>query len=65
MHNGIDLESYTYSEMKEDYLLFLGRIDKGKGVEDVIRLGERTGIRTIIAGPTWDTNLFKENKSSN
>ena len=60
VHNGIDLESYTYSEMKEDFLLFLGRIDKGKGVEDVIRLGERTGIRTIIAGPTWDANLFRK-----
>lgn len=60
VHNGIDLESYTYSEKKDDYLLYLGRIDKGKGVEDAIKLGERTGIETIIAGPVWDGNFFKK-----
>ncbi|MCI2257057.1 glycosyltransferase [Domibacillus sp. PGB-M46] len=60
VHNGIDLESYTFSEIKEDYLLYLGRIDKGKGVEDAIKLGEQTGIRTIIAGPVFSTKLFKE-----
>ena len=60
VHNGIDLQSYTYSEVKEDFLLFLGRIDTGKGVENVISLAELTGIRTIIAGPIWDKKLYKK-----
>ena len=59
VHNGIDLEAYTYSKKKEEFLLYLGRIALRKGVEDVISLGKRTGIRTIIAGPVWNKNFFK------
>ncbi|GGD75553.1 glycosyltransferase [Paenibacillus nasutitermitis] len=60
VHNGIDLDAYAFEKKKGDYLLFLGRIDREKGVEDAIKLAERTGMRTIIAGPIWDRKLFSE-----
>lgn len=60
VHNGIDIEQYEFTKNKRDYLLFLGRIDREKGVEDAIRVAELTGMRTIIAGPPWDGDLFDE-----
>lgn len=60
VHNGIDMNEYTLEEKKSDYLLFLGRIDRDKGVKDAVRLAEQTGIRTIIAGPIWDQELYRE-----
>lgn len=60
VHNGIDLDEYKYSASKKDYVLFLGRIDWEKGVHTAIDLAEMTGIRTIIAGPAWDGDLFKQ-----
>jgi glycosyltransferase involved in cell wall biosynthesis len=60
VHNGIDLDGYALKENKDDYLLFLGRIDREKGAEDAVTLGEQTGMRTIIAGPIWDWGLYSE-----
>ncbi|MDP4155630.1 MAG: glycosyltransferase [Bacillota bacterium] len=60
VHNGIDVQSFTYSEVKDNYLLFLGRIDQGKGVEDVIQLGKQTGMQTVLAGPEWDKELYRK-----
>jgi glycosyltransferase involved in cell wall biosynthesis len=60
VHNGIDLDGYPFEKKKDDYLLFLGRIDREKGVGDAVRLAERTGMRTIIAGPIWDRELYRE-----
>lgn len=60
VHNGIDLDGYALGKKKDDYLLFLGRVEKDKGVLDAIRLGEQTGMRTIIAGPVWEPELYRE-----
>lgn len=60
VHNGIDIDQYEISTKKQDYLLFLGRIDREKGVEDAIRVAELSGMRTIIAGPPWDGELLAE-----
>ncbi|WP_410514552.1 glycosyltransferase [Paenibacillus sp. BR2-3] len=60
VHNGIDLNGYALEKNKDDYLLFLGRIDREKGVRDAVRLAEQTGMRTIIAGPVWDQELYGE-----
>lgn len=60
VHNGIDIGQYEFNKDKKDYLLFLGRIDREKGVEDAVRVAELTGMRTVIAGPAWDDELFEE-----
>lgn len=60
VHNGIDLKEYEFSARKENYLLFLGRIDWEKGVHAAIDVAEITGMKTVIAGPAWDGDLFNE-----
>lgn len=51
VHNGIGLEDYRFSPKKEDYLLFIGRISKIKGVHIAIKVAKKTGRKLIIAGP--------------
>lgn len=43
---------FTYSDQKEDYFLFLGRVYPGKGVEIAIDVTKRLGKKLIIAGQT-------------
>ena len=50
-------EAKDESEIKDDYMLFLGRIGSGKGTDVAIRLAIDTGIPLIIAGQ-GDINTF-------
>lgn len=48
--NYFDLEDFEYSENKEDYFLYLGRVYDGKGVNIAIQATEKAGVKLIIAG---------------
>ena len=48
--NYFDLADFDYSEEKDDYILYLGRVYSGKGVDIAIEATERAGRRLIIAG---------------
>lgn len=48
--NYFDLNEFQHSPVKDDYLLFLGRVYEGKGVHIAIQVAEETGQRLIIAG---------------
>lgn len=51
IHIGLDHADYIYREKKDDYLLFLSRVDwKVKGVDWAVKVAEKTGTRLIIAG---------------
>jgi glycosyltransferase involved in cell wall biosynthesis len=47
--HGIDTDRFTFREVPDDYLLFLGRFSEGKGVLQAIEVAKRTGIRLILA----------------
>ncbi|UJF32125.1 glycosyltransferase family 4 protein [Paenibacillus hexagrammi] len=51
VHNGIRVKDYSYSEKKDDYLLFIGRMSPDKGVHHAIEVAKKTGRRLLIAGP--------------
>lgn len=48
--NYFDLSEFEYSEEKEDYFLYLGRIFSGKGVHIAIEAAEAAGVKLKIAG---------------
>ena len=50
LYNGIPTDQLLYSGTKDDYLLFLSRLDPGKGAHIFLDLIEKTGAKGIIAG---------------
>lgn len=50
IHHGIDVSKYSFSEEKQPYLCFLGRICPIKGTHHAIEIAKRTGLRLKIAG---------------
>ena len=50
IHHGIDPDSCTLAEEKQDYLAFLGRIAPIKGTHTAIEVAKKSGIPLKIAG---------------
>lgn len=48
--NYFDLDDFDYQPVKQDYILYLGRIYSGKGVDVLVDLAEHTDREIIIAG---------------
>ncbi|WP_219838364.1 glycosyltransferase family 4 protein [Paenibacillus sp. R14(2021)] len=59
VYNGIRLEDYTFSKTKKNYLLFLGRLIKEKGVHVAIQVAKKTGKKLIIAGTMNDKSYYR------
>ena len=49
--NAYDLADFEFSAEKDDYFLFLGRVNAGKGVHVAVQIVEEIGGRLVIAGP--------------
>ena len=49
INNGIDVESFPFSDKKQDYMLFLGRIHPDKGTDIAINVARETGKPLVIA----------------
>lgn len=49
VHNGIDLSRTPYREDKDDYVLFLGRVNREKGPELAVEAAKRAGRRLVMA----------------
>ncbi len=70
VYNGIDTNLYQYSDKKEDYLLWLGRLSKAKnsdgsymdpkGIRTAIELAEKTGARLLLSGNVEDGAFFEQ-----
>lgn len=56
--NYFDPAEFTYSEEKDDYFLFLGRVYRGKGTHIAIEATEAIGARLIIAGQNPENRTF-------
>lgn len=48
--NYFDTDDFEYSDKKEDYFLFMGRVYEGKGVNIAVQATEAIGAKLIIAG---------------
>lgn len=58
VYNGINLNEYQFSEVKEDYLLFLGAVAQHKGPNYAIDVAEKTNQKLIIAGPIFNYEYY-------
>jgi hypothetical protein len=45
---------YTFSRVKDDYLLYMGRISRFKGVYEAAAFAHASGRPLIAAGPSWE-----------
>ena len=59
VYNGIDVEKYPFSAEKEDFYLYLGRIDRSKGVHIAVQAVRKAGEKLIIIGPVADGEYFR------
>lgn len=59
VHHGIDLESFTFREAPDDYLLFFGRIHPDKGAREAIEIARRVGRRLVMAGIIQDRAYYE------
>ena len=48
--NYFDIDDFEYSDQKDDYFLYLGRVYEGKGVHIAIEMTKKLGKKLIIAG---------------
>jgi glycosyltransferase involved in cell wall biosynthesis len=56
--NYFDPDDFVFSDKKQDYFLFLGRVYSGKGIDIAIQTTEKIGARLIIAGQNPDNLVF-------
>ena len=59
IYHGIDSEVFSFSEEKEDYLLFYGRIHPHKGAHAALEIARKTGLPLIMAGLIQDRDYFR------
>jgi len=60
VYNGIKLAEFPFSEKHNNYLLFVGRIMKEKGVAEAIQAAIKTGEKLLIIGPAQKDSYWRE-----
>lgn len=50
VYNGIVPEKYIFREAPDDYFMYLGRINKEKGIVDAINVAREAGVKLLVAG---------------
>jgi glycosyltransferase involved in cell wall biosynthesis len=58
IHNGINVEQFPFNETPEDYLFFIGYINKDKGADVAVQVARALDKRLIIAGNYFGQEAF-------
>jgi glycosyltransferase involved in cell wall biosynthesis len=58
IYHGINPDDFTFSDKKENYLLYFGRIHPDKGTHAAIEIARKAGMPLKIAGLIQDQNYF-------
>lgn len=59
IYHGIEIEKYPFVKDKEDYLIYVGRIDQSKGTHIAVSIAKRLGEKLVIIGPIADNTYFE------
>ena len=55
--HGIQMEEYHFSDAKEPYLLYLGRVSAAKGADLAVELARAIDLPLVMAGPVYEQDL--------
>ena len=58
VYNGIRTEDFSFNNIPQDYLLYLGRIHHDKGTAEAIEIAKRSKKKLLIAGIVQDRQYF-------
>jgi glycosyltransferase involved in cell wall biosynthesis len=61
VYHGIDIESFTFNQTPEEYLLYFGRIHHDKGTFEAIQAAKKTNRKLVIAGIIQDKLYYENN----
>lgn len=50
IYNGLDVNTYEFNDTPEDYVVYLGRLNKEKGVITAIEAAQAAGQNIVVAG---------------
>jgi glycosyltransferase involved in cell wall biosynthesis len=56
----VNYEEYNFSDKKEEFLLYIGRISEWKGVYEAAYFAYKSSLKLKIAGPVWEQDYFNK-----
>jgi glycosyltransferase involved in cell wall biosynthesis len=59
IYNGIDIDKYPFKLEKEDFFVYLGRIDETKGAHMAVEASRKCNERLVIMGPVTNPRYFE------
>jgi glycosyltransferase involved in cell wall biosynthesis len=59
IYHGVDPDQFTFQNVKENYLVYFGRIHPEKGLHTAIEIAEKSNLPLKIAGLIQDESYFK------
>src|SRR3989344_1050734 len=62
VHNGVDINQFSYNDNPQDYLLMVGSIGRHKNQGDAITACKKSGNKLILIGKIRDKDYYKEIK---
>jgi glycosyltransferase involved in cell wall biosynthesis len=60
IYHGIDIDNFTLSEDKGEYLLYFGRIHSDKGTWEAIQVAKNVKMKLVIAGIIQDKAYYEK-----
>ncbi len=60
VYNGLDIGKFKFQKKHKNYLAFLGRFSREKGVDVAVRAASESGEKLKIAGNIWNGGFYNE-----
>jgi len=58
IYNGIDTKKYPFRTIKDDFFIYLGRIDEMKGTHIAVKAAKMLNEKLVIIGPVMNRRYF-------
>lgn len=61
IYHGVETEKIPFSEEKDDYLVYVGRLNKEKGADLAVKIAVKSGMKLILLGHSTDDKFYSKN----